>query len=169
MMTNDQIMTTDQSMLSQWELNMVHDYYMTSLEENKPTTQPGFLTITIITYGSNVFIANNTYSKHSELNCWDLLESKRKKMRKNMDIFVTEVRCRMRNKKFEYSMSQPCLHCTKTFNHYAKYLASHYNSTIRFRWSTDSGNDPIITKFKDIRNIDDSTISTGWALKHNRL
>lgn len=159
--------------LPQWELDMIQDYYRSYQEENINglllNSTPGFLTITIITYGSNVFIANNTYMKHSELNCWDLLENKRKKMRKNMNIYITEVRCRLKDNEFEYSMSQPCLHCTKTFKHYAKYLASHYSSSILFRWSTDSGDDPLITKFKDVREINNSTISSGWALKHNRL
>ena len=169
-------MTTQTTTLPQWEVNIIHDYYIDHLENNislaKPGCSkivPGNRTISVITYGSNVYIASNTRTRHSELNCWDLLQNKRKKLRKRMDVFITEVRCKLVNNKFEYSMSQPCLHCTKTFQKYAKYLYEHYGSTIYFRWSTDSGNEPLITKYKDIREINNSTISTGWALKYNRL
>ena len=73
------------------------------------------------------------------------------------------------NNSTAYVTHFPCIHCTKTFKHYAKYLSNHYSSVIYFRWSIDSNSDLLITKFKDIREINDSTISTGWALKHNRL
>tara|TARA_B110000971_G_C19990192_1_gene491575 strand:- start:753 stop:1283 length:531 start_codon:yes stop_codon:yes gene_type:complete len=159
---------------TQKDLDAIHDYYWLIFEQ-KPTSVPGFLTITIINYGSNMFIASNTAQRHSELNCWDLLENKRKKMRKNMNIYVTEARCKVvtdadGDDKFVYSYSQPCLHCTKTFKHYAKYVGAQANSSILFRWSVGGeSKEPLFTKFKDIREINDSTISTGWALKHNKL
>ena len=170
---NNLSLMSELSQLSQKDLDAIHDYYYQYIEE-KSARIPGFLTITTINYGSNMFIANNTIQRHSELNCWDLLENKRKKMRKNMNIYVTETRCKIvkdenNEDKFVYSFSQPCLHCTKTFKHYAKYVAMQSNSSILFRWSIDSDSEPLFTKFKDIRDINDSTISTGWAIKHNRL
>lgn len=165
---------TELSHISHKNLSAIHDYYRLIFEQ-KPTSVPGFLTITIITYGANVFIASNTAQRHSELNCWDLLENKRKKMRKNMIIYVTEARCKVvtddnGDDKFVYSYSQPCLHCAKTFKHYAKYVGAQANSSILFRWSVGGeSKEPQFTKFKDIMKINDSTISTGWALKHNKL
>ena len=169
---------TELSHISQKDSNAIHDYYWLIFEQ-KTTSVPRFLTITIITYGANVFIASNTAQRHSELNCWDLLENKRKKMRKNMNIYVTEARCKVvtdadgddnGDDNFVYSNSQPCLHCTKTFKNYAKYVGAQAKSSILFRWSVGGeSKEPQFTKFKDIRKINDSTISTGWALKHNKL
>ena len=43
--------------LPQWELNMIHDHYMDYLENNplpNSNSIPGYLTISVITYGSNI-------------------------------------------------------------------------------------------------------------------
>ena len=54
--------------------------------------------------------------------------------------------------------------------HFAKYVGAQANSSILFRWSVGGeSKEPLFTKFKDIMKINDSTISTGWALKHNKL
>lgn len=150
------------------DVDAFQDFYYSYLETN-PSLSPPFITITMINYGSYMFMARNTACKHSEINCWELFQSKVKKTRKNMNIYITEVRCRLINGKFEYSMSQPCIHCTKKFKHFAKYYISQSNTSIYFRWSINSLHEPLITEFKDVREITNSTISTGWALKHGRM
>ena len=149
--------------LSLRDEHLIKDYY-TSLFIKLTNLNP-FITITIIKYDNKMYISHNTHTRHSEINCWNKIN---KRKRKNSDIYVSEIRCRVIEDKFEYSFSQPCLHCTKTFKHLAKYMSKHYNSNIKFRWSIN-GNNIAMTPYIDINDITNSTLSSYWAVKYNKF